>query len=113
MRKLKYQVYNDRTDKLIADIFYDSETNTYDADLKYYSWDIPILFGRPPFEPTPNPESEYIENFLASRVLPPNRQLIKEMLAETGLYEYDWKEMIKLNKGRSVEDWFRVETIEG
>lgn len=110
--KLAYKIYDDTSNSLIANIYYTQETNTYRADLIKRDGYIPLLFGFPEIGSRPNPESQYIENFLSARVIPPNRDFLKEILHLNNLYEYDWKELIKLNKGRTTDDGFRVEVVE-
>lgn len=60
----------------------------------------------------PNPDSKVIEAFLKDRVIPENRDYLKHILEANGIYEYNWKELIKLNKGRTTDDPYRVETHE-
>lgn len=110
--KLKYQLIADDTNELVANIYYDESANTYSAELKHIVWDLPPLFGFPEVGSCPNPCSWAIENFLKSRVIPPNRDGLKYILQQNGIYEYDWKVLIKLNKGRSVDDGLRVEVVE-
>ena len=109
-KRLAYQIYNDTNNNLIANIYI--ENNVYTADLVSTEKPLPILFGFPEMGSRPNPKSEYIENFLADRVIPSNRQNIKQLLEMNGLSEYDWRELIKLNKGRTTDDCYRVETVE-
>lgn len=35
--------------------------------------------------------------------------MLKEILEKNNIYKYDWRVLIKLNKGRTVSDNYRVE----
>lgn len=107
-RHLAYVIYNDDTNDLIANI-YVSDSGEYSTELLSKSKDIPVLFGWPIPGSRPNPESKYILAFLQSRVIPPNRDMLKSILEANHIYEYDWRVLIRLNQGRTVEDHFRVE----
>lgn len=116
--KLVYKVYNDNTHKHIFDIYYSPLTNEYSVELLEKTG-LPILLceidfdtGRVIQAARPNPKSEYILNWLKDRVIPPNRDMLKEILEANGLYEYNWKELIKLNHGRCTDDYFSVEAVE-
>lgn len=111
VERIVYRIYDDITNELIADIYFNDNTNEYRADLIKKSGYIPTLFGFPISGSRPNPKSEYIEAFLSSRVIPSNRDYIKEILQANNLYEYDWRELIKLNKGRTTDDGYRVEVV--
>lgn len=108
---LTYRIYDDTSNSLIANIYYTAETNYYRADLIKRDGHIPLLFGFPISGSRPNPKSEYIEAFLSSRVIPENRDCLKEILQANNIYEYNWKELIKLNKGRTTDDTYRVEVV--
>ncbi len=111
-----YRIYNDDTKNKVAEIYYDVDTNTFTSEL-FIADEAPFLFSN--FSTTspigvdiggcPHPKSEYLEFWLKDRVIPENRQMIKEILQKVGLHEYNWKEMIKLNHGRSVSDMYSVE----
>ena len=60
----------------------------------------------------PNPPQECMEFWLKDRVIPENRQGLKEILLANGIHEYDWRVLIKLNHGRSVCDYYSVEVEE-
>lgn len=105
-----YKVYNDKTDIHIADIYY--KDNVYKARLLNKDGVIPTVFGFPILGSVEEPESECLEAFLSSRVIPWNRDNLQHILEVNGVYEYDWKHLIKLNKGRTVEDCFRIEVVE-
>ena len=105
-----YQIWHDRTNEHIADLYY--ENGTYRAKLYKFSGGIPTLFGFPEAGTRPDPPSECIEHFLEDRVIPPNRDMLKHILEQNGIYEYDWRVLIKLNKGRTTDDLYRIEVIE-
>ena len=112
MQQLAYRIYNDITGQLVANLYLDSDTNVYSAELLQRSTSVPVMFLdllHGGFDPSPS--SQAIEAFLKSRVLPPNRQNIQQLLEQEGMHEYNWKEMIKLNQGRSVEDYFSVRAV--
>lgn len=109
-----YKIYDDTTKDLLAIIRYDGKQ--YTSEMVKHPCKM-MLFASLTnkgviWEGDPNPVSEVLENFLSDRVLPPNRMFIEKSLAEVGLYRYDWKEMIKLNHGRTVSDPYSVEVIE-
>lgn len=66
------------------------------------------MFGFPISGTIPNPSSECIEAFLKSRVVPPTRMFIRETLQNMGIWEYDWRVLIALNKGDIGTDSFRI-----
>ena len=107
-----YSIYEELTGSLVADIYYDKETDKYRAVLLWHEYPIPIMFGFPEWGSRPNPDSKVIEAFLKDRVIPENRDYLKHILEANGIYEYNWKELIKLNKGRTTDDPYRVETHE-
>lgn len=114
---LAYQIYDDYTHLHVANIYYDSKTNEYRAEL-LTKINTPSIFnhyfdseGRAIFGAEPNPESKYILNWLQDRVIPENRDMLDEILHANGLYEYDWRVLIRLNHGRSVDDEYRVEAV--
>ena len=51
--------------------------------------------------------------FLEDRVLPPSRQNLKPELEEHGIYRYDWRDLIILNRGRVVDDPYEVLAVPG
>lgn len=105
-----YEIWDDRTNEHIADIYY--KDNNYTAKLNKFTGYLPVLFGFPIAGTNTNPTSDAIENFLKDRVIPSNRDMLKEILHQNNIYEYDWKELIKLNKGKTTDDFFRIEVIE-
>lgn len=111
-----YKIYSDDIGKHVATITYDNKTRQFTSELLDKE-NSPILFGKFIndkfiFGAEPNPKSEYLEIWLKDRVVPENRDMLKETLASMGIYEYNWRELIKLNHGRSVTDWFSVEVEE-
>lgn len=111
-----YTIYNDNTKNKVAIIFYDRDNDTFDSEL-LLAEEAPFLWSCFSSESEtgmkiggcPHPEPQYLEFWLKDRVIPENRQLLKETLQKVGLFEYNWREMIKLNHGRSVSDEFSVE----
>jgi hypothetical protein len=103
-------VFNDNTDEHICDLVFDGKE--YSAKLYSKGTDLPVMFGFPIAGTTPNPPSSAILDFLENRVIPPNRDYLKEILHQNGIYEYSWQELIKLNKGRTTDDYYRVEVEE-
>lgn len=55
--------------------------------------------------------SNYLIEFMESRILPKRGHVINEM-KQYGLTEYRWQDLIKLNSGRVVTDKFYVLTEE-
>ena len=109
-------MYNGLNGKHVCN-FYENN-GVYTAEL-FEKEHIPTLFstwdaenGRFIVGAEPNPDSIYILHWLEDRVLPPNRQGLKEVLAAHGIYEYDWRVLIRLNHGRTVEDCYSVEVEE-
>lgn len=105
---ITYQIWDKNNH--IADIYYDNKV--YRAKILDRQALLPVLFGFPDNGSTENPQSIHIENFLKLRVIPQNRDYLKEILAQNNMYEYDWKELIKLNKGMTTDDPYRIEVIE-
>lgn len=110
-----YKIYNDNNGNHVATIYYNQRTNLYDSEVLIKN-ESPILFAKCEYGvhwgEMPHPPQECIENWLKDRVIPENRQNIKELLERYGLYEYDWRVLIKLNHGRSVTDYYSVEVEE-
>ena len=71
---------------------------SYDNFLKNFEtgWEPPTCLS--------NLDSDYLEFYLSERVIPPNRDLLKETLEAAGIYEYDWRVLIRLNHGRVIDD---------
>lgn len=114
---LAYQIYDDITNEHVANIYYDEHTDKYRAELLVKE-NSPYLFntfiqeeGRFGIGERPNPNSKYILYFLQDRVIPENRDMLKEILEANGLYEYDWRVLIRINHGRVTDDDFRVEAV--
>lgn len=111
-----YTIYNDETNNRVAEIYYDISSKEFTSKL-LIAEEAPFIFSN--FSETieggidvggcPNPESDVLEVWLKDRVIPENRDLIKETLRKVGIHEYNWREMIKLNLGKSVSDMFSVE----
>ena len=78
---------------------------SYDNFLKNFEtgWEPPTCLS--------NLDSDYLEFYLSERVIPPNRDLLKETLEASGIYEYDWRVLIRLNHGRVIDDenWVDIE----
>lgn len=110
--KLAYQILDRRNKKLIGNIYVEDGKYTAELVRNPDEGPIPILFGFPEPGSRRNPPSWAIENFLKSRVIPSNRQLLDKVLESHNMKEYNWKELIKFNQGRSSGDVYMVETIE-
>ena len=116
MEKHIYNVIDDTVKyngQLLGKIYYDDETGKYRAvrttrERPYTC----LLWGLPPDIIDEQNNSDIVLHFLEERVVPPNRQGIKEALASLGIYEYNWKKMILLNHGRNSIDHVRVEPTE-
>lgn len=116
MVKEIYTIYNDDTNNRVAEIYYDIASGVYTSEL-FIADEAPFVFSN--FSETaeggidvggcPHPDSDVLEFWLKDRVIPENRDLIKETLRKVGIHEYNWREMIKLNLGKSVSDMFSVE----
>lgn len=117
--KLTYKIYHYPTGRYLANIYYDAQSDTYSAEIVDYDfnlypsifWKVAEGFKSVDQKGRPNPDSECILNFLKDRVIPENRDNIKQLLEDAGLYEYDWHELIKLNHGKTVDDEFSVEFV--
>ena len=109
MKRLAYIVTNDVTEELVAHIYIDDRTQQYSAEL-ISKTDRPYIFGIEALGIIiPNPKHGVILRFLQNRVVQPNRQYLSEILESAGMSEYNWRELIKLNKGRRTSDPYRVE----
>lgn len=110
-----YRIYNDNNGNHVATIYYNQRTGLYDSKVLIKE-ESPILFARCEggvhWGEMEHPPQECIEFWLKDRVIPENRQGLKEALAHYGIYEYNWRAMIKLNHGRSVSDYYSVEVEE-
>ena len=113
---LAYRVYNDYTNKHVLDIYYNG--SEYSVELVEKTG-LPILVNSIDWENArviqagrPNPKSVFIQNWLEDRVIPPNRDMLKEILLANQIYEYDWRVLIRLNHGKCTDDPFRVEAVE-
>lgn len=109
-KQLAYQIYDDRTDELIADIYIHTD-DTYSADLIKTTGVLPGIFGWPISGSKPHPESQYILAFLKGRVIPENRDMLDYILEVNNIPYYDWQILIKLNHGRTTDDPYRVESL--
>ena len=116
-KKLAFEVYNDYTSKHIFDIYEDENTKEFSVRI-IEKTGLPTLLCIIDWENAkviqaarPNPDSECILAWLQDRVIPENRDYLKEILLANGLTEYNWRELIKLNHGRTTDDTFRVETV--
>ena len=111
-----YKIYNDIDNRHLANIIYNSQTSEFTSEVFPGYEELLIFskfnFGAIQWGAEPHPESVYLENWLKDRVVPENRQMLKEILAKRGIYEYDWRVLIKLNKGKTVSDTYRVEVEE-
>lgn len=110
-----YKIINDTIHKHVASIIYDSKTNKFTGKL-IDTKNCPFVFDKPTdgfgkIIPggNPHPDSICLLHWLEDRVIPPNRDMLKEMLIAHNLEKWDWREMIKLNKGRTTSDYFSVE----
>lgn len=115
---LAYKIYNDNNGKHIANIYYEKNTDEYSGELLEKEM-CPMIFctytpgmGRCLYGTEPHPSSDRILNWLKDRVIPENRDMLKEILQANGLYEYDWRVLIRMNHGKCTDDDFRVEAIE-
>lgn len=112
---ITYQIYDD-TNELLAEIYcnngkYTSKIIKHPSRLMLFA-SIEAGKTRVTFEGDPNPSSSALEGFLSDRVLPEGRMYLKEEMERHGLYTYDWRELIKLNKGKTVSDDLYIEVIE-
>lgn len=110
-----YKIFEDTIQKQVATIYYNRETKQYSSEvlIKKYA-PLPFTrfkYGAFPGE-CPHPPAWCLENWLKDRVIPENRMMLKEILHTNGIYEYDWRVLIKLNHGRSVCDTVSVEVEE-
>lgn len=99
---VKYNIYNSN-DELVATIHDRSEGSKTDMSLEIHTDDIKQL---PFILQLRDISSEILLKFLKGRVLP-NRVSVSEELHNRGL-EYNWREMIKLNNGRTLTDNFYI-----
>lgn len=110
-----YKIYDDDIGKHVATIFYNQTTKQYSSEV-IIKKNSPLLFARFDrgifFGECPHPPQECLEFWLKDRVIPENRQMLKEILLANGIYEYDWRVLIKLNHGRSVCDPYSVKVEE-
>ena len=99
----------------VATISYDTERKEYRADqLKEHT--VSEIFKIDWFKPSGENKVVYgllVLAFLEDRVLPPSRQNLKPELEEHGIYRYDWRDLIILNRGRVVDDPYEVLVVPG
>ena len=109
MRRLAYIVTNNVTEELVAHIYFEERTQQYSAEL-ISKTDRTYIFGIEALGIIiPNPKHDVIIRFLKDRVVPQYRYGLSETLDKAGVANYNWKELIKLNKGINNEDRYRVE----
>lgn len=110
-----YKIVSDLTGRHVATISYNQRTKEYIPEILVKE-ESPLLFARCEggihLGECPNPTQECMEFWLKDRVIPENRQGLKEILLANGIHEYDWRVLIKLNHGRSVCDYYSVEVEE-
>ncbi len=110
-----YNIFNDNTHNHVATIIYDRETKEYTSEL-IIGDEAPILWAELNkgihWGKCTNPEPKYMEAWLKDRVIPENRDMLKDILIKNGVYEYNWRELIKLNHGRTVSDYYSVDVEE-
>ena len=108
-----YKVYNDLNGIHVANIIYNKDTDKYMAVCLNNCCGMPPvgLFGFFEDNLAIQLRDIAVRGFLEDRVVPPNRDMLKETLESMGIYEYDWRVLIRLNHGRSVDDDFSVEAV--
>lgn len=84
----------------------------YRLDGSYENFLNNLKTGWTPPDDLSNLDSEILEWWLSERVIPPNRDLLKETLEAAGIYEYDWRVLIRLNQGKTIDDDYWVEVSE-
>ena len=92
MEKHIYDIIYDVTNVKVGEIYYNPDTDKYRAIRTNKEPLLPtILFGLPPEIVTEQTNSNWILFWLKDRVIPENRDNIKELLQIAGLDHYDWK----------------------
>lgn len=121
---LAYKIFEDRTGKHVANIYYNASTKEYSGKIVDMNARLPYIFNIYYDEKAkkvlpqirmggdPHPDSDVILFFLKDRVIPENRDMLKQILINSGVYEYDWRVLIRLNNGRSGDDSFSVQATE-
>jgi hypothetical protein len=83
------------------------ENGVYSAELTDFTGSYPLpLFG---LERETRPSHERVADWIKSRVIPPNRDGISELLKSEGLTEYSYWKLLGLNHGRTTDDPFQLE----
>lgn len=94
------KIYCDKDNKLTCEVLI--------PDTRY---DFPIdLLG--PHRDWEKDDTATILRWLESRVVPRNRQFLRQMLDAYNIPEWDLDTLLKLNKGKTVNDKFSVDIIE-
>lgn len=99
----------------VATISYDTERKEYRAD-QLKDHEVLEIFKIDLFKPSGENKVVYgllVLAFLEDRVLPPSRQRIKQELENHGIYRYDWRDLIELNRGRVADDPYEVIPVQG
>lgn len=105
----RYLIYSGYTNNELVGIINSDEKNklTCEVLISKDRYDFPIdLLG--PHRDWERDDTATIKRWLESRVVPPTRQFLRQMLDEYKIPEWDLDTLIKLNSGKSVNDKFSV-----
>lgn len=98
--KLVGKIHEDNTGNMVVEVLVPYEYNYFPPDLLgiFRDWE--------------RDDTEQTIYWLESRVVPKSRQFLREMLDAVNLPEWDLVQLLKLNKGRVVDDKFFIEIEE-
>lgn len=109
----QYLIYSGYTNNELVGIIHsdDKENLVCEVLIPDDRYDFPIdLLG--PHRDWERDDTLTIRRWLESRVIPPTRQFLRQMLDEYKIPEWDLDTLIKLNNGKSVNDKFSVKLEE-
>ena len=105
--KRMFEVYNKKFKEVQAYLQYDTETNKYTMQIlpDYTGMHPDILFALWHQKGIIDVPEHFVEMWVDSRVIPPNRQCMSSILDELGMKEYDRFQFLMLGHGESQMDF--------
>lgn len=98
--RLVGKIHEDENENLTVEVLVPIEYNYFPIDLlgPHRDWELD--------------DTEQIRRWLETRVVPKNRQFLRDMLDAYNIPEWDLVTLLKLNHGRVVDDKFYIEVKE-
>lgn len=100
--------------KDLAYLFYHEKSKKFYIELPddANEWDTPLLLSSFAARRKHTINSFWSLKWVQQRIIPPERQNIRQILMENGLKEYDEYKLLRLAKGRCAQDSYRITPIE-